>query len=567
MSDANITAHLVSDHNIEVLGRYLENNSEAPTIHAHIAPYGQVFQTLAMPDDRYGPSDIGVVWTRTESVSETFSRACYFEDVDSELAMEEVEHFADALLAFRKRLRFLFVPAWTVPPAHRGYGMLDLSGDLGLANLLTRMNLRLRERLEGESGIFLLDTERWIRAAGGRAINHKLWYAAKVPFGNRVYQEAAQDLKAALQGLLGQARKLVVVDLDNTLWGGVVGEVGWNGLTLGGHDHEGEAFTDLQLNLKGLVNRGVQLCIASKNDENVALEVFDKHPEMKLRRTDFAGWRINWMDKAENIIDLAQELDLGLNSIVFIDDNAMERGRVREALPEVFVPDWPEDPALYSTALLGLRCFDAPSLTDEDRRRASMYTAERDRRSARSNFASLDDWLQNLDISIEVNQLCDTNLPRAAQLLNKTNQMNLATRRFSEAELLAWSAGEDQKLWTFRITDRFGDYGLAAIVGVETDGSILRITDFLLSCRVMGRKVEETMIYVVIDYARSSGAKEIRAEYIATPRNAPCLNFFETSGFDCRDEAAFCWDASRPYPLPACVKVHPESLAVATNRS
>ena len=233
-----------------------------------------------------------------------------------------------------------------------------------------------------------------------------------------------------------------MLDLDNVLWGGVVGEVGWTGINLGGHDHVGEAFADFQRALKALAARGVQLALVSRNDEATALEAIDRHPEMQLRREDFAGWRINWEDKAQNIAGLLAELNLGDESAVFIDDSAIERERVRTAIPEVLVPEWPDDPARFREALGSLRCFDSPFLTEEDRRRTAMSAAERSRRCRVSTaVASVEDWLQSLDISVTVEMLSDGNLDRAVQLFNKTNQMNLATRRLSKPELASLGGG------------------------------------------------------------------------------------------------------------------------------
>src|SRR5262249_44027937 len=224
-------------------------------------------------------------------------------------------------------------------------------------------------------------------------------------FHSDVFVEAARDIKAALAGLGGAARKVVILDLDDTLWGGIVGDVGWQGLRLGGHDSVGEAFVDFQRHLKALTRRGILLAIASKNEEPVALEAIGSHPEMVLRAEDFAARRINWKDKAQNIVDLMADLNLGLQSAVFIDDNPVERARVREALPEVFVPDWPEARLLYSSTLVGLRCFDAPAISREDAERSRMYAAERQREDLKKQVQSIDAWLRSLETRARVEPL------------------------------------------------------------------------------------------------------------------------------------------------------------------
>jgi FkbH-like protein len=318
----------------------------------------------------------------------------------------------------------------------------------------------------------------------------------------------------------------------------------------------GEAFVEFQHALRALTSRGILLGLASKNEEAVALEAIDRHPEMVLARDHFAGWRINWNDKAQNIADLAAELNLGLQSVVFIDDNPVERARVREALPEVYVPEWPLEKMHYTAALLRLRCFDAPALSDEDVRRAQMYVAERRRGEERARVGSVDSWLGTLGTGLAVEELHPANRQRVVQLLNKTNQMNLSTRRMTEPELAAWADAPGRTLWAFRVADRFGDAGLTGIASLEVEGGEARIVDFVLSCRVMGRQVEEAMVSLLVDEARARGARRVAARYLATPKNVPCLRFWtDRSGFERDAETeTFTWDVERPYPFPGHIR-------------
>ncbi len=319
---------------------------------------------------------------------------------------------------------------------------------------------------------------------------------------------------------------------------------------MGGHDPVGEAYTDFQLALKSLTNRGVLLGIVSKNEETTALEAINRHPEMVLKLNDFAGWKINWQDKAQNIVDLVSDLNLGLQSVVFIDDNPVEQARVREAFPEVLVPEWPDDSMLYVSTLLGLRCFDTPSVSKEDIERTRMYANELQRNELRKSLSSLDDWLRSLEIKIKIEELNEVNLQRTAQLLNKTNQMNLTTRRMTERELLDWVKGDSRKLWTFRVSDKFGDSGLTGIISLEVKDNYCQIVDFILSCRVIGRKVEETMLFTAIRYARGMGLMSVKAEYIPTLKNKPCLDFWKKSGFELSENSrSFTWDLKKEYDL------------------
>jgi len=380
----------------------------------------------------------------------------------------------------------------------------------------------------------------------------------KIPFGNEVFKAAARDIKAALRGMLGYARKLIIVDLDETLWGGIVGDAGWENLVLGGHHHIGEAYADFQQALKSMQNRGILLAVVSKNEEQVALEAIRKHPEMVLKLEDFAGWRINWQDKVQNIIDLMTELNLGLQSAVFIDDNPVERARVKESLPEVLVPDWPEDPLFYPAALLSLGCFELPSLSREDLARTTLYLSENKRRELKQTVGSLEDWLTRLSIRVQVEKLHPANLQRATQLLNKTNQMNLSTRRMSEAELMAWAEQEHHRLWTLRVSDKFGDAGLTGILSLEIQNRNAQIVDFILSCRVLGRKIEETMLATAIHHAQSLGIQNVYARYTPTAKNKPCLDFFKSLAPRFQQQGdCFVRDRKLPFPVPEHIELIP----------
>ena len=547
--------YFIADFNVETLARYVANTTLADAETA-LAPPGPIMPALAAGPP--GPDWSAVVWTRPETTIEAFRRALTCHEIDLDRALDEVRAYAAAIAQFAARARSVFVPIWVSPPFERGLGMLDYRPGIGQAQLLARMNLALADALRNHPSVFVLDAGRWFASAGSRGWSQKLWYATKSPFTSAVIEHAASDIGAALDGIAGRARRLVMLDLDNVLWGGVVGEVGWTGITLGGHDHVGEAFADFQRALKTLAARGVQLALVSRNDEATALEAIDRHPEMQLRRGDFAGWRINWEDKARNIADLLAELNLGSESAVFVDDSAIERARVRSAIPDVLVPEWPEDPARFREALGSLRCFDSPFLTGEDRTRTTMFAAERSRRSGLVAVASVEEWLESLDIRVTVEPLADGNLDRAAQLFNKTNQMNLATRRLSKPELEVWAAAPEHCLLTFRVCDRFGDSGLTGIVGLRFEGSEAHLVDFLLSCRVMGRHVEEAMLHVAVAQCRARRASTLRAEFRPTARNNPCLDFFRRSGLRAAAAAAenvFIWNASQPYERPRSVTV------------
>ena len=558
MDKQTYTCVLVSDFNLQNFAGYAANDPEFPNLKPIAAPLGQPVPALLDKAASHWQDtpDVAVVWTQPQSVSSAFKALLAYEQVPVRQVLQEVDAYCALLAGMSERVRYAFVPSWGIPSYRGVFGMLDMKPEIGLTNTLMRMNLRLAENLEKTSNIHVLNTHKWIERAGMNAFDPKLWYLGKIPFGNEIFKAAVQDIKAALSGMLGHARKLIVVDLDDTVWGGIVGDVGWENLVLGGHHHRGEAYVDFQQALKSMKNRGVLLAIASKNEEQTALEAIRRHPEMVLTLEDFAGWRINWRDKVQNILELMTELNLGPQSVVFIDDNPVERARVKESLPEVLVPDWPEDPLFYPATLLSLRCFEMPSLSQEDLSRTAMYFSESQRRDLKKTVRSLEEWLRHLAVRVRVEELYAANLQRATQLLNKTNQMNLSTRRMSEAELMAWAGQQHHKLWTLRVSDRFGDAGLTGIVSLEIQDRKAQIVDFVLSCRVLGRKIEETLLSRAIHYANALGVEEVYARYIPTSKNKPCLDFFKNLAprFQQQGEL-FIRDVEQPFPLPEHIEL------------
>ncbi|TFH14801.1 MAG: HAD-IIIC family phosphatase [Lentisphaerales bacterium] len=554
---SEIKCLVISDSVADNFAALLRNDENLPRLNVTTAPYDQVRQVLLDEDAECWQSkkDVAVVWTRPQAVIPSFRDLSEGREVSVPKTLEEVDEYCDALKLAAGRARALLVPTWSIPDV-RAFSLLDMTTGIGTGNMIMRMNLRLAENLEKEPGIHVLSSGAWITRAGPDAFSDKLWYMAKVPFSNEVYKAAVVDIKSALRAIAGDSRKLILLDLDDTLWGGIVGDVGWENVVLGGHDHIGEAYRDFQLGLKAFAARGILLGIVSKNEETVALEAIEKHPEMVLRREDFAGWRINWRDKAENIVELVKELNLGLQSVVFIDDNPMERARVREALPEVLVPEWPTDRTQYRRALLDLDCFNAVSIGVEDRQRTDMYRAETERRGVRKEVGSFEDWLKTLGVRVTVGHLSRANLARVEQLLNKTNQMNLRTRRMTAEEIPNWASGPGRVFLVFTVSDRFGDSGLTGILSLEeADGSV-NITDFVLSCRVMGRRVEEAMVHIAVEYARRRKLSHVRADFVPTARNKPCHDFWLKSGFEQgKTENLFTWSTERSYPAPDGVEI------------
>jgi FkbH-like protein len=534
---------LLGDTTVDPLARLLQRSPEAPPLVTRAAPYGQVYQILIdgkHPAWAFQP-DFLVVWTAPHLTLPSVARLSRFElesaTATYDAALREAEQFAEAVLQAASRVGIVLVPTWILPSDERWIQTLAWRHGVGLANLLARANLILAEKFAASPNIVLLDAGYWQASLGRPSHDRRMYAVAKILYSQNLFEKAAGEIKAVLRGSLGLARRVIVCDLDNTLWGGVAGDDGPHKIRLGAPDPVGECFHEFQMALKGLRSRGILLAICSKNDEKFALSVIDEHPSMVLRKSDFAAWRINWKDKAENLLSLADELNLGLDSFVFLDDSPQERDQVRQLLPQVYTPDLPTSPSDLMPFASALNCFETAGLGKEDFERADMYRAERGRKEALGLSGDIEDWLRSLQIEVRAAPLRRESLARAAQLLNKTNQFNLSLRRLDEKTFWDWSSEPCNSAYVFHVSDRFGDFGLTGLASLTLLGSEARIVDFVMSCRVMGKRVEEALLGYTLAQARAAGADRITAPPANGPRNGPALEFFVTKFSSC-DSAA-----------------------------
>jgi len=493
------------------------------------ADYNQVFQTLTDPSAKLWKKrvDITLVWTTPESISSEFQKLQNKNAINSDLIKKDIDYFCSCVKSIRNYSDIVLVPNWILKQPNESNLALAYSKDFGLEYNLSSMNYYLSQQLSKEKNFYILNSTKWLLSCGvENAYSSKLWYLTKNPFSNNFFKEVISDLSNLYRSIKGLSRKLLILDLDDTLWGGIVGEVGWKNLRIGGHDHLGEAFQDFQTQIKSLTKQGIILALVSKNDETTAVEAIKSHPEMVLSMKDFVTYRINWEDKAKNIVEIVNELNLGLQSVVFFDNSPFERARVQEMLPEVLVPELPKDPTDYNTFLSKLRCFDKTHITEEDKVRGDLYKSESRRTKLKLQLKSLSDWIKTLDLNIVIENIKNEDAPRAVQLLNKTNQMNLSTRRLSEQEFNNWVQMDSNNLWTVRATDKFGDYGIIGITSISIKDNVAILVDFILSCRVVGRCIEETMIEFLKEFCQKNNVNKINGKYKKTEKNLLCYHFF-----------------------------------------
>lgn len=340
---------------------------------------------------------------------------------------------------------------------------------------------------------------------------------------------AAADIIAALRGTF---KKCLILDLDNTLWGGIVGDDGWEGIQVGHDLGIGKIFHEFQQWIKKLSQRGIILAVCSKNDAEVAREPFEKNPEMVLRLDDFAVFVANWDNKADNIRYIQRVLNIGFDSMVFIDDNPFERNIVRENLPEVTVPELPEDPALYLEYLYGLNLFETASFSAGDAARTAQYRVEAQRRELHDKFTDEGDYLRSLEMKAVVEGLTPFNLPRVAQLSQRSNQFNLRTVRYDEAALERIGSDKDCEVIAFSLSDRFGDNGLISYVVLRRQApDTFFIENWVMSCRVLKRGMEDFVLNTIVGHVRAADARKLVGEYIPTPKNKLVAAHYDNLGF------------------------------------
>jgi FkbH-like protein len=400
------------------------------------------------------------------------------------------------------------------------------------ARFLARVNEVLRRLAEREGVDLLALDDRVVRDGLAAWYDPALWHRSKQeisPLAAPMYGELVVRLLAAKQG---RSAKCLVLDLDNTVWGGVVGDDGLEGIVLGEGSPLGEAYVAFQKYCQELSHRGVILAVCSKNDEANAMEPFEKHPEMVLKRGDIACFVANWADKAANIRQIAQELNIGIESLVFVDDNPFERNLVRGELPMVAVPELGEDPATYARTLADAGYFEGLSVTAEDRERGTQYQGNRARDALKASTTDLESYLRGLEMELICKSFDRIGLQRIVQLINKSNQFNLTTRRYAEEDVLAVMNDPRAFGLQLRLTDRFGDNGVIAIViGRLQEDRSLYIDTWLMSCRVLGRQVEPTTLNLIAVQAGRMGAWRLVGEYIPTKKNGMVKDHYARLGF------------------------------------
>lgn len=420
------------------------------------------------------------------------------------------------------------------PFGYSPYGLTDIWKEDGLYEAVTSFNKKLIDLKRGLKNMEILDFGRFCLEHGKTHVfDDKMYFLGKILLSQEGAEKLADELSVFVNASYGQAKKVLVVDLDNTLWKGVVGEDGPQGIVVG-EGAIGEIYAEVQKILLNYKKMGALLAIASKNNENDALEAFRVNKNMILTEEDFIVKKINWQPKSLNIQEMAQELNLGIDSFVFLDDNPAERLEVKTALPQVEVIDFPNDISYLPQTLKNMPYFKSFSLTEEDKKRHELYLQEVKRTELKKTY-SIEEYLGNLGTSIQVKWNDIHSIERITQLINKTNQFNLRTQRYTLEQVDQMMKSDDSDVVSVTVKDKFGELGLTGVVIVKKEADAYFIDNFLLSCRILSRQIEKQFLHEVIKKLETD--KAIRAEFIQSPKNQQVREFYDRFGFDLTKES------------------------------
>jgi FkbH-like protein len=523
---------IVSSHTMDYVAAALPGTGlrHGVLIDVVLADYGQAAQQLLEPASEFASRNLDGVLISLDYRALGFADLRLNAREAAETVSAAVDYVSSLADGVRNTIRATCILQTIVPPSHAIFGGLDARIPGSPRAMTERFNARLLQEVARGKDL-VVDAAFLACQVGLHAWNDaRGWHKAKLPASLDAVPLYADHIGRLLGAARGKARKCLVMDLDNTLWGGVIGDDGLEGLVLGQNSVVGEAHVALQRFILDLRRRGIVLAVCSKNEDATARLPFREHTEMVLEENQIAVFMANWSDKASNLREIAATLNIGIDSLVLLDDNAREREQVRQVLPEVAVPELTEDPADYITLLADAGYFEAVGLSEEDMARADFYQANSERISLQK-VGNLEEYLRSLQMVATISSFDAIGRVRIVQLINKSNQFNLTTRRYSEGEVEAFANNPFKFCLRVRLADRFGDNGMISVVIFDIGSDEWSCDTWLMSCRVLGRRVEELVLATVASAASNAGAKRLVGTYIPTEKNALVAEHFAKLGF------------------------------------
>lgn len=502
----------------------------------HFGEYDNIFQEAIATDNELitNNTDIICVFMKLEPLSWLLSRdytGATTEQIESEV--NRIKEYTGAIIAsIRKKTSGTILWHSFEIPSYPAFGIWDNQIPGGQLSKLIDLNKYLMTELRNQDNAYLVDLNLCLARLGiKRFYDQRYWHIARAPFSREALFEIATEDFKFIRSLKGKNKKCLVLDCDNILWGGIIGEEGLEGIKLG-KEYPGSPYVEFQQEVLNLFNRGIIIALSSKNNEDDVWQVFKNHPDMVLKEKHIAIAQLNWNDKAANLKQISSYLNISLDSMVFIDDSEFEVNLIREFLPEVRAIHFPSKDAVHFRDMLAsCGLFDSLNLSEEDKKRGSMYKAEAGRKKLMSESTDMINYYSSLEMVIEIHFADNFSIPRIAQLTQRTNQFNLTTRRYSESDIKNYAANDNVEVIYLRLKDRFGDSGITGCCILKYGGEMTIIDTFLLSCRILGRGVEDAFLIQILKLAKKRGSKIVVGEYCATRKNSQVELFFAQRGF------------------------------------
>lgn len=416
-------------------------------------------------------------------------------------------------------------------------GILDYQSESHQLHTVLKLNSALLKMSKKFFDVYWVDTlSLFARLGYSAAVDERNWQTARAPISKHALLPFGLEYAKFIRALRGKTRKCLVLDCDNTLWGGVVGEDGLDGIKLGS-THPGSSFVAFQQECVNLYNRGVILALCSKNNEADVLEVFKMHPDCVLKEHHFAAWQINWDDKATNLTRIAEELNIGIDSLVFVDDNSLECDWVRKQLPQVEVINLSKETYNYRKELMLSGFFDSLTFSSEDKKRSQMVVSDKQRKLMLKTASSYEDYLKGLGLKAEIGRPDKGDVPRVSQLTQKTNQFNVTTRRYTEGDIERFMASDNSDVFSLKLSDRISELGLIGVAIVQYKNGVADVDSLMMSCRALGRGAEETLMSLIHKRAIQRGCNKIVGTYLKSKKNAQVSDFYSKQDFKLVEES------------------------------
>ena len=528
---------------------------------SYLAGYNQYNQELLNSESKlydFCPDVIFLIIDIRNLLGDSFHDAHNMSDDERKiLAKEKITELKNLIQTFENNSNSKLIITNLNVPSYSPNGIIEFKLKFGFHEMIEEINNSLRQISKNNGSVYVYDFRQFISKFGEQNIfDYRQFHLGDIQISFNFIPYLANDLMNYIKPMSGSNRKCIVLDLDNTIWGGIVGEDGFDGIELGDTPN-GKAFVEFQKDLLSLWNQGIILAINSKNNVEDAMKVISEHPNMVLREKNFANIQINWDDKAINLKKIADEINIGLNSIVFFDDDKINCERIKQEFPEVLTVNLPNDPSEFSPILKELNDFHVLQRTDEDKKRGEMYAQQRERNKFEKSVSNLDDFLKDLDIRVNIKKSNDYLIPRISQLTLKTNQFNLTTKRYQEEEIRNLSNDKKFTVGCAQVLDKFGDNGITGVFIIEKNPKFWFIDTFLLSCRIMGRGVENAIISHILKNAKDEGVETVKAKFTPTQKNKPAQNFLSDYGFE-KEENFWIYKLNSEIKTPNHLKVEIE---------